>query len=169
MIQARFTETPPQAQIVLRPNQSWTWRANLYFLYVLFAVSLSIGISFAWRGMWLILPFSLLELAALMGCLWYCVRRGYRQEVITVDPERVLIEFGHFSNGPRKTLERVFERFHTRFHVDPPSHPWRNKSVYVRCRKERLQIGGFLTADEQEALVKRLHEVVRYIDARSVQ
>ncbi len=169
MIDTRFRDEPCQAQLILRPNQSWSWRANLYFLYVLMAVSLTIGISFAWRGMWMILPFTVLELSVLVSCLWYCVRRGYRQQVITVQPEKVWVEFGHFANVPRKTLERVYDRFHTRFQVEPARHPWRNKSVYVRCRGEHLQIGAFLNEEELDLLIRRLREVVRYMDNRCVQ
>ena len=36
--------------IVLRPNQSWTWRYNLYLLYTLLAVSLLNGWLFCLRG-----------------------------------------------------------------------------------------------------------------------
>ncbi len=169
MIDTRYRENPPEVQLVIRPNQSWTWRANLYFLYVLFAVSLTIGITFTLGGYWVVLPFTFLELGTQLACLWYCVRRGYRQQVITVRPEKVQVEFGHFSNGPKKTLERVFDRFHTRFHVEPPAHPWRNKCVYVRSRDERLQIGGFLTSEELDSLIRQLREVVRYMDSRLVQ
>ena len=121
MIDARFHSSPPQATLVIRPNQSWTWRANLYFLAILFAVSLTIGVSFALRGYWLVLPFTVLELCVLSAAFWYCVRRGYQQQVITVEPEQVHVEIGQLSPQPRVNLDKRFERFHTRFQIDPAS------------------------------------------------
>ena len=153
------------ARVVLRPNQSWTWRANQYFLLVLCCVSLAIGISFALGGFWMVLPFTLLELLFLFGCLWYCVRRGYRQQVITLYPDRVHVEFGHFASSAKRTLVRHFDRFYTRFHVQQPTHPWKDKAVYVRCRGEQLRIGGFLNADDVNLLVRELRQCVRHVDS----
>ncbi len=164
MIQARYIENPRAAELVIRPNQSWTWRANRLFLYILFAVSLTIGIAFAARGIWMVLPFTVLELSVLLAAIWYCVRRGYQQQVIIVQPEEVRLEFGHFSQRPRKTFERVFQRFHTKFQIDTPQHPWKNKCVYVRCKQELFQIGGFLNPEETDTLIKHLRDTVRYVD-----
>ena len=43
--------------IVLRPNHSWSWRANLWFLTVFFCLSLTIAVSFLLAGAWVVLPF----------------------------------------------------------------------------------------------------------------
>ena len=80
--------------IVLRPNQSWTWRYNLYLLYTLLAVSLLMGGFFVYVGAWVILPYSLLELSVLTACMYYCLKRAQRQEVIRVTEEHVTVEQG---------------------------------------------------------------------------
>ena len=80
--------------IVLRPNQSWTWRYNLYLLYTLLTVSIIMGVFFIYVGAWVILPFSLLELSVLLACMYYCLRRAQRQEVIRVTAGHVTIEQG---------------------------------------------------------------------------
>ena len=87
MITSEFDNETRCGRIILRPNRSWTWRANTTFAATLMVVSLSIGIGFTWQGMWVILPFTVLELSILVACLYYCVRRTHQQEVLTFFPD----------------------------------------------------------------------------------
>jgi uncharacterized membrane protein len=169
MINTSYDQNTPAVQYVLRPNQSWTWRANLWFLAVLCTVSMCIALSFAWHGLWMILPFSLLELTALFFCLWLCVRRGYRQEVIVLQPGQVFMQKGQRQLPPRITIERTFDRFFTRFHVERKGHPWRNPCVLLRYRDEHHEIGSFLAAEEKLSLIAELRRGIRYVDAGLIQ
>jgi uncharacterized membrane protein len=169
MIETRFDETTPGVHYILRPNQSWTWRANVWFLGILCTVSLTIALAFTWFGMWMILPWSLFELSALTFCLWLCVRRGYRQEVIVLQPESVHFQQGQRQQPPRITLERTFERFFTRFHVERHRHPWRDPRLKLCCRGEQIEIGAFLPAEEKQSLIAALRRGIRYVDAGSRQ
>ena len=62
--------------------------------HTLLTVSLIMGVFFIYVGAWVILPFSLLELSVLLACMYYCLRRAQRQEVIRVTAEHVTIERG---------------------------------------------------------------------------
>ena len=77
--------------IVLRPNNSWSWRANVAFLSIFMGVSLTIAIGFLFAGAWVIMPYSILEITVVAACIHYCVKQCSRQEVITVTttPKRV--------------------------------------------------------------------------------
>lgn len=165
MIETRIDEEAGAVHYVLRPNQSWTWRANVGFLGVLFVVSLTIALSFTWFGMWMILPWSLIELGALTFCLWLCVHRGYRQEVIVLHPQHVTLQKGQRRQPPRLTVERTFERFFTRFHVERTTHPWRQPHLQLRHRDECFEIGSFLAAEEKAELITQLRRGIRYVDA----
>jgi uncharacterized membrane protein len=70
VIESHFDEARDVATIVLRPNRSWTWRANRYLVYTLLLVSGSIAVSFTLKGMWLVLPFTAIEMSVLLACLW---------------------------------------------------------------------------------------------------
>jgi uncharacterized membrane protein len=94
VIAAHFDECDRVGQIILRPNRSWTWRSNTYFLGTLFTVSLIVATSFALRGYWMVLPFSALEMTALLACLYYCVRRTHEQEVLTFSVDELIVEKG---------------------------------------------------------------------------
>ena len=165
MIETRIDESAQSVQYVLRPNQSWTWRANVWFLGVLGAVSLTIALSFTWMGMWMILPWSVIELSVIACCLWLCVRRGYRQEVIILQPECVLLQKGQRQQPPRISIERTFERFFTRFHVERHAHPWRDPRLQLCYRAEKYEIGAFLPADEKKQLIAALRRGIRYVDS----
>ncbi len=168
MIEARIDNASSAVRYVLRPNQSWTWKANIWFLAVLCSISLSIAASFALRGYWMILPFSVLELSVLLACLWLCVRRGYRQEVIVLEPEMVTLQTGQRDAEVQQADTRQFERFFTRFHVEPNRHPWRETRVLLRYRDERFEIGSFLPTDEKRELISALKKGIRYVDGGRV-
>ena len=148
-------------KIVLRPNRSWTWRANTYFVGTLMVISLSIAVAFTLQGMWVILPFTVLEMAILLACLYYCVRRTHIQEVLTFSPESRVLERG--INCPQLRVE--FQRYFTRFFVRGPKHPWYRKQIALRCRDRELEIGSFLSSDEKDDLIRQLRDMIHHFEA----
>jgi uncharacterized membrane protein len=156
VIAAHFDESDRIGQIVLRPNRSWTWRSNTYFIGTLMCVSAIVATSFTMRGLWMVLPFSVLEMGVLTACLYYCVRRTHRQEVLTFSVDELVIEQGH--REPERTYH--FARFFTRFLVEPATHPWYEPTIAVQARGERVEIGRFLTRDEKKNLVTQLRWMV---------
>jgi uncharacterized membrane protein len=156
MVTAHFDDRIREGQIVLRPNQSWTWRSNTYFVATLLAVSTAIAASFAMRGYWLVLPFSALEMAALFGCLYFCVRRASQQEVLTFSVDELVVEKGH------QRPEHIYRypRFFARFQVEAPQHPWYRPRIAIVVRNERLEIGQFLGAEEKKDLIGHLRHMI---------
>jgi uncharacterized membrane protein len=160
MVTAGFDEAHAVGRIVLRPNRSWTWRANTYLLGTLTLVSAAIALGFALRGMWMVLPFSTLEMSALLACLYYCVRRTHRQEVLTFSASELVVEQGH--RRPERTVR--FERFWTRVLVEPARHPWDGAKVALRSRGDELEIGSFLSAPDKKDLVREIRRMIRQLD-----
>jgi uncharacterized membrane protein len=158
VIAAHFDEGDRIGRIILRPNQSWTWRSNVYFVGTLVVISLSVATMFALRGLWLVLPFSALEMGALLACLYFCVRRTHEQEVLTFSIDELIVEKGH------RTPEQVyrFSRFFARFLVESARHPWYQDRIAVQARTERVEIGRFLTRDEKTRLVDQLRLMVSH-------
>jgi uncharacterized membrane protein len=156
MVDAQFDEGLRIGTIVLRPNRSWTWRANSYLIGALAAISISYATTFAVRGFWLILPFTALELSALAACLYVCVRRTHLQEVITFSVDELVVERGH----RRPEHVHRFSRFFARFRVEPTVHPWYQSRIAIHARDETLEIGRFLPPDEKARLVSQLRIMV---------
>jgi uncharacterized membrane protein len=160
VISSEFDQTASVGRIVLRPNRSWTWKANAYLVATLMAISGSVGILLALRGMWLVLPFTAIEMSFLLGCLYYCVRRTHLQEVLTFSPE--YLEFQRGIRGPE--IQQRFQRYFTRFFVSEARHPWYCKRISVCCRGTELEIGSFLTREEKDDLVAALRSMIRRLD-----
>lgn len=162
MVTSEINSETGTVLIVLRPNQSWTWRANLWLVFSLLTVSVTIGTFFLLQRYWMILPFTLLEVSVVAACLYYCVRETHRQEVLRLCDDTVVLERG--IRTPQESHR--FERFFTRFSVSPPRYRGHLQTVALRCRNEETEIGSFLTADDKEELVRRLKEAVGFLETR---
>ena len=79
MIESTRNEETQSTILVLRPNNSLTWRLNLVLLLIIAAVSISIALSFLIAGAWVILPFSLAELVLLALCIRYVAKQCARR------------------------------------------------------------------------------------------
>jgi uncharacterized membrane protein len=118
---------------------------------------------FTLQGMWLVLPFSGLEMAALGYGLYLTSRKVYRREVITLDEETTRIEKG---------VRRV-------------DQSWEFKTPWVRLRDERkgtraeqrrlvigmsgdsVEVGSFLANWEKDALAFQLKGCIIRDDFRA--
>jgi uncharacterized membrane protein len=163
VVDARFDPDALRGEIMLRPNRSWSWRANLYLLASLAAASSIVPLVLAFRGYWVALPFSVLEVLAVFVALYVCVRRTLRQEVIRLSPDALVVETGH----RRLEQRHHYQRFHTRVLVHPPRNRLGRSRVAVRCRDRELEIGSFLTDGERCALVGRMREMIERLNAHA--
>lgn len=161
MIACEFDTDTSAALIVMRPNRSWTWRANVYFVATLMTVSLLLAAAFTTQGFWIILPFTLLEMSVLTACLYYCVRRTHITEVLRLNRERLT-----FERGIREPTQCVsFERYFARFFVEPARHPWYRKKIELKCCGKALEVGTFLSDEEKDQLVRELRRIIHRLDA----
>ena len=156
MIVADIDENSHTGIIILRPNNSWNWRANLLFLFILMAVSLSIAFGFLMAGAWVILPFSILELSVVAYCIYYCARQCSRQEVITISDFEVRIERGTRKPAAKETFQRMWAKFF----VQTPRHPWDPVGLTIRSHGRESEIGSFLSRTDKRDLVSMLKRVV---------
>ena len=149
-------------QIILRPNNSMGWRATKYFLATLMLLSFTVASVFTWNGYWVILPFTILEMSILSGCLYLVLRRNFIQEVVTFTPDEVILQVGR----REPEYHRRWQRFFTKIMVKKAKHPWYSNRITLRCREEEREIGRFLTSDDKQALVRDLYALVRAADDR---
>lgn len=156
MVKADIDDLAHTGRIILKPNASWSWRANLYLLYTLMGISVSIGFGFLLLGAWLILLYALLEMAVLALCITYCVRQCNRQEVITISEHEVLVQRGTFKPGEHWNYQRMWAKFMVR----SPRHPWDPAVVAIRSHGKELEIGSFLSRRDKFALIEQLRRVV---------
>ena len=72
-------------EFIIKPNSSLSWRGNKIFFLMLFCLSFFIAISFAIAGMWMILPFTGLEMILLGSALTYCYIKNSQCEIVKID------------------------------------------------------------------------------------
>jgi uncharacterized membrane protein len=152
-------------QIVMQPNNSMSWQATQYFLCTLIAISMTMATLFLFKGYWMILPFSILEMSVLCACFYYIVRRNQTLEVVRFGADEVVIEKGRRAPESRY----VWQRFFTKVMVHPPKHPWYPNRIALRYRGEEYEIGKFLTAEDKQTLISEIRQMIAVADSRQVQ
>ena len=168
MVETRIFDTPQSAadalvgQIILRPNCSLGWRATVYFLAIMMALSFTIGLAFTLQGLWLVLPFTGIEMGVLTISCYWVVRRGYTQEVLEFWPHEVTLEGGH----ARPEWHRRWQRFYTKVCIEPPRNPWHPVRIYLQHRGETIEIGQFLSQAEKSTLIRDLQTLVDLANRR---
>lgn len=143
-------------QIVVRPNQSLSWRGNVVFFAMIGTVAMSVAGGFAWLGFWPILPFAGLELAALGWALYHCARRGQWREVISIDADQVEVAAGRTRPERRWSANRHW----TRVVLEPGRHRGHPTRLLLRSAGRAVEVGAFLTEEERLRLAGLLREAL---------
>ncbi len=156
MVSVRKFDSSDSFRFVLSPNCSITWRELVLFYIFTCVVALAIGIFFTLQGLWLVLPFSGLEMAALGFALYLTSRKVNRKEVITLDQRRTRIEKGV------QQIDRSWE-FETpwiRLVDEPASRPGRPRKLAIGSHGNYVEVGDFLDNSEKDRLAFQLKDCI---------
>lgn len=156
MVETRINQHEQGGHIILSPNLSVRWSDNVLFLYVVCGMAALIGISFTMLGMWLVLPFTGLEVIALVAVVYYVSHKCRRIEVIRVEDGCVQVEQGY----TRPQTSWRSDLFWTRLIVTSQERPWHPLRIFLRGRDDQIEIGTFLNEDDKRILIKQLRQFV---------
>lgn len=131
----------------LLPNRSSSWAQTRRFLMVIALLNGLIALLFAWQGLWLILPFSGFEVAALGAGLYCCSRATYRRELILVEGEQVVVLRG----GDRIECRDEFARAWIRLQWQPVGERGCSR-LLLGSHGRFFEIGAFLVETERRQL-----------------
>ena len=156
MVYSEFNPDTGNGYIVLKPNNSATWRFNMAVVASLALIALLISTFFMLQGAWMIAPFSGLEILALLVCLYLCARSNIQTEVIKFSPDKVTIEQG------RTFAEKSWEyhRSWAKIFVRKPRHRGHPDRVLIRSHGSELELGSFLNKADKEKLVNKLRKII---------
>lgn len=143
-------------RFVLSPNCSIAWRELVLFYILTCVVTLAVGIFFTLQGLWLVLPFSGLEMLALGFALYLTSRKANRKEVITLDQHRTRIEKG--VQQIDKSWE--FETPWIRLVDEPAGSPGRIRKLAIGSHGNYVEVGEFLDNSEKDRLAFQLKECI---------
>ncbi|OQW93821.1 MAG: hypothetical protein BWK79_09120 [Beggiatoa sp. IS2] len=157
MISATCASASNHCQFVIRANHSMSWKQTLWFLYATYTVTGAVVAMCIYYGLWMVLPFSGLEMLVLTICLYTVSRRTSTYEVITVNQEQVIIE-----TGRRRVQERkVFPRYWAKVALTSPPHRWYASRLIIGSHGKRVEIGRYLVEQERIDLARALAQLLQ--------
>ena len=106
MVTADRLEANNTFRLTLKPNRSISWKGNLIFLLLISTPILIIAFGFLYVGAPIILPFAGLEILIVLFASYYVYQKTNKQEIITISPEKLIIEKGKFR--PETSIEGIF-------------------------------------------------------------
>jgi len=156
MIRVEKVNSGDGVRFVLSPNCSISWGDLVIFYCLTCMIALAVGLFFTLQGMWLVLPFSGLEMLALGIGLFVTSRKVNRREVITLDPENTRIEKG---------VQRVdqcweFKTSWVRIIDECRGRRADNRTLAIGMSGESVEVGSFLANSEKDALAFQLKDCI---------
>lgn len=135
----------------LLPNRSSSWSQTKRFLVAAVLFNSLIAVTFVVLGLWLVAPFSGLEVLALAAGLYCCARATYRREVILVSPERVVVLRGHHRMRSRDAWPRAWARL--QWCATPGGQ---RSQLRLGSQGRFCEVGAFLVEAERRQLAREL-------------
>ena len=147
----------PVITLILIPDRSTDWRGNMIVIAVLGGTCLVISAAFYFTlGIWMILPFAGLEIAALFAGLYYAQWKLNYRHIIDVYSDAIVLEKGVYK--PSKSWK--LDRFATQLHVYPAKHDWEARKLYLVDDKFELSLGEFLSKQDIQLVLDRLNPLI---------
>jgi len=156
MVETTINEHNGSAVIILRPNNSASWKFNMQIVASLAFIAFCISTYLALQGLWLVFPFAGLEIGLLVFCLYLRLRANINTEVISFDECSVVVERGCYH--AEKTWK--YHRIWAKIFVKKPLTQGYPKQIFIRSHGKELELGAFLNKKDKEILIKDLKHIV---------
>ena len=156
MIQTDYNSAHHSATIVLKPNNSASWRFNMWLVTSLAFILFCLSSYYAYFGLWLVFPFSVIVICLLIYCLYLRLKANIATEVITFKDDSVLIERGY------REVEQTwrYNRLWAKIFIKPAYFRGYPKKVFICSHGKELELGAFLNKKDKERLIKDLKTAV---------
>lgn len=153
---AASTQTRPATMLVVSPNLSMSWKANLILAGVLAFICLGLAMIWAWFGLWLVLPFAGAEVLFVTWCLYLTVRKLSVKEVITICDNEITLEWG--MKGPERKVS--LPRHWSRLVYHGTESPFEVGSLTLCAYGKEYVLGNSLGRDEKRELYRELNQLI---------
>ncbi|QHS10414.1 DUF2244 domain-containing protein [Sinimarinibacterium sp. NLF-5-8] len=147
-----------EARLVIQPNASLTVAQACWFMASMAVISLILAVIMLAQGLWLVIPFTSLELVALGAALYWALHKNRYREVLVFTPSHLRIERGML--GQAAPVSTVLDRARTRVLLERGAHRHAPQQVILSCMGRRLCIGGCLTDVERRRVATRIRELL---------
>lgn len=145
-------------RLVIRPNASMSWLQAKHVIAWTVAAELGIGVYFVLQGLWPILPFCVVGVAAFAAALVASVRKNGYREVLSFNRGEIRVEFGMVEQGIASTV--TLQREQTRVLLERGPYRSSPASLTLSCCGQRVEIARCTTDEERAALSQRIRQLI---------
>lgn len=156
VVTSQNEEPSPGCRFEITPNASLSWREAVIFFLGISTVSLTIAVSLAVQGLWLVLPFSGLELLALGWALYHVGLRNRSREIISIEGDTIYIR--RENRVGRRTQDLKLRRAWVSVVMQPPEYRGHPERLLLRSHGDEVEVGRILTDDERKELARALRQ-----------
>lgn len=155
MVNTSIDQTSHQAELILKPNSSASWKQNLLLIKIIGAIALSISLGFMLAGAWMIFPFCGLELTALFTATYWISLKASQEQIIQFAPHQVSVT----RRLRAKNQSQQYHRLWTKIQIYKSNRPNRIPKIFIRCQSQQQEIGEFLGYQDKLTLIRHLKEI----------
>ncbi|MGQ0443438.1 MAG: DUF2244 domain-containing protein [Methylophilaceae bacterium] len=137
-------------KIISKPNSSLTVSARVRVVLYLSILPLFIALTFAMTGLWIVLPFAGLELAALAYAFYYVNCHADDYESITITDNCLVVEKRNYKHTSQIVLNPYWAK------VELQDAPSGNKRLWLTSHGKSIQVGHFMNNQERVHLAQQL-------------
>lgn len=119
-------------------------------------LSAAVVTRFVLLGAWLVVPFTLLEVAFLGGVFWRVLRQNQFTETILCTRHELKV----IQKSSNRLKEWAFHPCWSRVVLQPGGHAWYPDRLLIRSHGQSLEIGMCLTVSEKTSLAEALGELL---------
>jgi len=154
-----------ESVLVARPNRSATPALLAGTFFGLALVSTVVVTFSVIQGNMLALPFAVINLLALGGCLLLSWRSGDDEDRIERRGDCLIVE-----RWRRRQHDHVeFNVYWTRVWLGPGRYPGRPGRLLLGSHGKAIEVGSFLAEDERKRLLERIRVVLDSVQARPIE
>jgi uncharacterized membrane protein len=157
MVESHIEPESGTGYLILRPNQSLSWRGTQLVLAAAAAALGGVALAFGLAGFWPIAPFAGLELLALTTALYLSQLRQQQREVISFTDDEVMVQRGRI----RPDAEVRFPRPWSRFVILPGGTRFAPRRVILRCHNRQVELARSLNESDKDLLISHLRDATR--------
>ncbi len=140
--------------IILSPNRSTEWKDIKKWLLFISMPAMIVALGWFFVGVWVILPFALLELSLLTYIMYSVCYNNYRKQLITIERKNVT-----FSAGVGKaSREYVFTRPDCYLAVTTPRKPIDNLELALKNDLYTIPVGEFLNPEDRAHARRKIRD-----------
>lgn len=137
----------------VRPNCSLTREGRVLFFAAVSLLTLLVAVRFLLLGVWLVLPFALLEMVVLGVSLYLFERASHYSEIIQIAPDDIQIVA---RNGVKTLHEHHFPPYWVQVALQLDPRKWYPSKLFLRAHGQSVEIGACLTDADRKSLAETI-------------